>query len=65
MQQPNQGNEIYLMRGIPPKLTEIEVVSLLFQIGVPVPVFWYVPSIRNSHQENRGYAFIGFDAGGW
>ncbi|CAE7703714.1 Icl1d [Symbiodinium sp. CCMP2592] len=47
------------------KAAEMEVVSLLFQIGVPVPVFWYVPSIRNSHQENRGYAFIGFDPGGW
>ena len=22
-------------------------------------------SARNSHQENRGYAFIGFDPGGW
>ncbi|CAE7876551.1 unnamed protein product, partial [Symbiodinium microadriaticum] len=53
------------MRGIPPKLTETEVVSLLLQVGVPVPVFWYSPSIRNSHQENRGYAFIGFDPGGW
>jgi len=61
----DQGLEIFLMRGIPQRMTETEVVSSLYQMGVPLPAFWYVPSIRNSHQENRGYAFIGFERGGW
>mmetsp|Transcript_3371 Transcript_3371/g.7927 ORF Transcript_3371/g.7927 Transcript_3371/m.7927 type:complete len:218 (+) Transcript_3371:105-758(+) len=55
------GVDIWLLRGIPRGMREDELVRFLQTLGFPKPTFWYVPSIRKTYQENRGYAFVGYD----
>eukprot|EP00440_Ansanella_granifera_P059888 gb/GFBE01064908.1/.p1 GENE.gb/GFBE01064908.1/~~gb/GFBE01064908.1/.p1 ORF type:complete len:167 (+),score=26.88 gb/GFBE01064908.1/:1-501(+) len=61
--QTQAGVDLWLLRGVPTHLSEAAVVFGLKELGVPKPALWYVPGIRKAHQQNRGYAFIGFAPG--
>eukprot|EP00439_Symbiodinium_sp_Y106_P005110 s3751_g1.t1 len=54
--------DAWLIRGLPLKLTEDEVVELLLALGFPVPIFWYLPVSRKPSQHNRGYGFLRFSS---
>lgn len=55
-----QGLNLWLLRGIPKRCKESEVVDTLSQLGEPPPDFWYLPGIRKPNLQNRGYAFLGY-----
>lgn len=54
--------DAWLIRGLPLKLNEDEVVKLLLALGFPVPIFWYLPVSRKPSQHNRGYGFLRFSS---
>eukprot|EP00930_Biecheleria_cincta_P016533 TRINITY_DN13411_c0_g2_i1.p1 TRINITY_DN13411_c0_g2~~TRINITY_DN13411_c0_g2_i1.p1 ORF type:complete len:144 (+),score=9.09 TRINITY_DN13411_c0_g2_i1:40-471(+) len=58
------GLTLWLLRGIPRRCTELDVIRTLNQLGAWKPYFWYIPRIRKPGLQNRGYACLGYQCAG-